>query len=264
MIVLLLHLHLVTHAVVAWINPLSVTTTRGHGVSRRSQIQIIHNNCLAQNHHLPKCRLQRNDFNNDEDEDDDDDVPEIDIANFNPPKNMVSFGLNRGRSSPAQRKAMGTSGSSTTSVHVCTNCGCETVKWHGKCPTCQEWNTLQEFSVQRERKTSMSSRLRPIFSTNGKPTSSWVSSSSGINRQDDFDFGGRLTGSYNMDMFPNQPIRITDVFGKDKQGASNLRNQRIPIPDDEELSTVLGGGIMKGSLCLLGGVRYYYILYKVL
>ena len=34
--------------------------------------------------------------------------------------------------------------SKVKSVYVCTNCGFETPKWLGKCPQCNEWNTLEE------------------------------------------------------------------------------------------------------------------------
>jgi DNA repair protein RadA/Sms len=30
------------------------------------------------------------------------------------------------------------------SIYVCSECGYESVKWYGKCPTCGEWNTMQE------------------------------------------------------------------------------------------------------------------------
>ena len=187
----------------------------------------------------------------DDDDDDDDYIPEVDIANFKPPSKVISFGPNRGRSSPSQRKAMGTSGSGSTSVHVCTNCGCESVKWLGRCPTCREWNTLQEFAVQREQRKVAP---RPIFSAGGggaaiprrqlpQPSSSWVDNS---NSGGDFEFrsgGGDA-------MFTNSPVRITDVY---KGGTEASRKQRIPIPDDDEMESVLGGGIMKGSLTLLGG-----------
>ena len=32
-------------------------------------------------------------------------------------------------------------------VFVCDECGYETGKWMGKCPSCNEWNTLKEFKV---------------------------------------------------------------------------------------------------------------------
>ncbi|CAB9519409.1 DNA repair protein RadA [Seminavis robusta] len=159
---------------------------------------------------------------------------------------------------------MGTSGSSKATVHVCTNCGCETVKWHGRCPTCKEWNTLQEFAVQRERKTNAASNSRalferPIFSsssnfannnnngedfttTNKRPSSSWIGGTNN-NRG----FPNDPTG-----LFVNPPVRINDVLDNSNDN-NKKQNQRIVIPDDEELNTVFGGGIMKGSLCLLGG-----------
>ena len=34
--------------------------------------------------------------------------------------------------------------SKTKSVYVCSACGYETSKWYGQCPSCQEWNTMEE------------------------------------------------------------------------------------------------------------------------
>ena len=34
--------------------------------------------------------------------------------------------------------------SKTKAVFVCEACGCESPKWFGKCPSCGEWNTMQE------------------------------------------------------------------------------------------------------------------------
>ncbi|HNZ41604.1 MAG TPA: DNA repair protein RadA [Clostridia bacterium] len=42
---------------------------------------------------------------------------------------------------------------------VCTSCGYETVKWMGKCPSCQEWNTFEEVS---EVKSSKTDKVREI------------------------------------------------------------------------------------------------------
>lgn len=172
------------------------------------------------------------------DEDDDDEAPSVDTSNFVPPKS-ISYGLNRGRSAPSQRKAMGTSGAGSTSVHVCTNCGSEFVKWMGRCPTCREWNTLQEFRVDRGVQAQPG---RPTFSSSRRPTS-WLDGTQGD--------GG----------FVNQPVRVTDVYkeivppsdAKDHQGDFAQRERRIRVPDDEEFNNVMGGGIMSGSLTLLGG-----------
>ena len=29
-------------------------------------------------------------------------------------------------------------------LYVCSECGMESARWYGRCPTCGEWNTLQE------------------------------------------------------------------------------------------------------------------------
>ena len=29
-------------------------------------------------------------------------------------------------------------------IHICTNCGYETIGYYGKCPECNSWNTLEE------------------------------------------------------------------------------------------------------------------------
>ena len=36
---------------------------------------------------------------------------------------------------------------------VCDECGYESPKWYGKCPSCGSWNTMQEFSVKPETAT---------------------------------------------------------------------------------------------------------------
>lgn len=69
----------------------------------------------------------------------------------------------------------------------------------------------------------------PNFRSTGR-SSSWLD---GI---DD-----RITGSYSA------PVPITKIDLK------SSANARIPIPFDDELNAVLGGGLLKGSLILLGG-----------
>jgi len=180
-----------------------------------------------------------------DDDEEDDEAPSVDTSKFIESKSTIAFGLNRGRSAPSQRKAMGTSGAGSTSVHVCTNCGSEFVKWMGRCPTCREWNTLQEFKVDRgESKFGSSSRTnRPTFFTSPRQSASWLDSTNGDHAYD-----------------TNEPIRVTDVYkeidrtnGSGGKSPFSSRERRVKVPGDEELNTVLGGGIMSGSLTLLGG-----------
>jgi len=39
-------------------------------------------------------------------------------------------------------------------VFICSNCGYESAKWYGKCPSCNEWGTLDEEVIRAENKTT--------------------------------------------------------------------------------------------------------------
>lgn len=43
-------------------------------------------------------------------------------------------------------------------VYVCTECGAESPKWAGKCPSCGQWDTLTEFKIETSEKTSKTAR----------------------------------------------------------------------------------------------------------
>lgn len=97
-------------------------------------------------------------------------------------------------------------------AYVCDNCGHESVKWIGKCPSCGQWNSFKEI------------RIAPSVSGGGK----------------------RLTagGVGNTSSTRNTPMPISKVQAKDEP--------RIDLHDDE-LNRVLGGGLVRGSIVLLGG-----------
>lgn len=42
-------------------------------------------------------------------------------------------------------------------VYICSNCGISSAKWLGKCPSCEEWNTMVEEVVEKEPKHLSSS-----------------------------------------------------------------------------------------------------------
>lgn len=61
--------------------------------------------------------------------------------------------------------------------YVCQNCGAESVKWVGRCPSCQEWNTYVEERVSQSKpraglvevsRTAVPKPLREIESSNEK------------------------------------------------------------------------------------------------
>ena len=91
------------------------------------------------------------------------------------------------------------------SVYICSQCGYESPKWYGKCPSCNEWNTMNEEIVDKSSSTVQKTKR---VSTYTRPVS--------INSIDTTDEQRYFTGS-------------------------------------KELDRVLGGGIVKGSLVLLGG-----------
>lgn len=90
--------------------------------------------------------------------------------------------------------------------YQCTNCGYETIKWLGKCPSCGAWNTLIEQTPKAESPVRTSKR--------GASAAARV-----------------------------QPIGAVDEAMSDIRYDTGLK----------ELNRVLGGGLVKGSLVLLGG-----------
>ena len=93
-------------------------------------------------------------------------------------------------------------------VYVCSQCGYESGKWNGRCPSCGEWNTFEEST--------------PIVSsrTSAKRAVSVRDVSDGIFEINDI-----------------------DAEANETRWSTGLK----------ELDRVLGGGIVKGSLVLLGG-----------
>ena len=96
----------------------------------------------------------------------------------------------------------------TKSAYFCQNCGYESAKWLGKCPSCSEWNTFVEEVVEK---------------SNPK-VPSWKSS----------------TTSQRL----NRPAKVDEI--------KTVKEERIPT-GDLELDSVLGGGLVPGSVVLIGG-----------
>lgn len=91
-------------------------------------------------------------------------------------------------------------------AYVCRNCGYDSPKWYGKCPSCGAWDTFEEVKLYKE----------PVSKT-------YLSPQSG-NAQ--------------------KPTAIREIEAHEEA--------RIDL-HDAELNRVLGGGLVKGSLVLLGG-----------
>jgi DNA repair protein RadA/Sms len=90
-------------------------------------------------------------------------------------------------------------------IFICQNCGTESAKWIGRCPSCKEWNTYHEEIVV--------------------PASSRESS-----------------------FLAKQEKRKPELLDNIKSDEKNRQKSGI-----SELDRILGGGIVNGSLILLGG-----------
>lgn len=101
----------------------------------------------------------------------------------------------------------------TKTVYVCSNCGNDSPKWLGKCPACGEWNTYVEEIVSKD------------------PPARYASSPAAVAALSKG--GGRA-----------RPVPLREIVSEEEQ--------RIDL-HDEELNRVLGGGLVKGSLVLIGG-----------
>ncbi len=89
----------------------------------------------------------------------------------------------------------------TKTAFYCRNCGNESPKWLGKCPSCGEWNTFTEEVIQRDKNNQSNHR-------------------------------------------ESKPVLLDEV--------SLIDHDRIDT-NNEELNRVLGGGIVPGSVILIGG-----------
>lgn len=98
-------------------------------------------------------------------------------------------------------------------VYVCENCGQESPKWVGRCPSCGEWNTFKELHVA------------PAQPAGRQSTPAWHPATPGNTEK-------------------SRPVALTNI--------ETGREQRFDT-HDHELNRVLGGGIVPGSLILLGG-----------
>ncbi len=90
-------------------------------------------------------------------------------------------------------------------VYVCQNCGAESAKWIGRCPSCGEWNTYHEEILAPSRPSG---------------------------------------NSFTQGREKRKPQLLDSIISDEKS------RQKSGL---EELDRILGGGIVGGSLILLGG-----------
>lgn len=83
------------------------------------------------------------------------------------------------------------------SIYVCSECGYESVKWYGKCPTCGEWNTMEEQApvVSSKGITRSKVSIQPVKSLKEINSDIEKRLLSGINEFDRVLGGGIVEGS---------------------------------------------------------------------
>lgn len=96
-------------------------------------------------------------------------------------------------------------------MFVCSECGFDSPKWSGKCPSCGRWNTMKEITVKAQ--TTQNATVTARKEASGKTDDS-------------------------------KPHTLGEIQSSDYP--------RIDMHDDE-LNRVLGGGLVQGSIVLLGG-----------
>lgn len=98
-------------------------------------------------------------------------------------------------------------------AYVCSNCGQESTKWIGKCPSCGQWNTFKEIRISSDAgqmaATSAAATVRRTL-RNGE----------------------------------SRAVSLSEITAVDEP--------RMDM-HDAELNRVLGGGLVPGSIVLLGG-----------
>lgn len=97
-------------------------------------------------------------------------------------------------------------------AYVCSECGYDTPKWQGRCPSCGRWNTFKEVRLGADR-----------------PANAWSTAVPSRDKK-----GNQSTA----------PVLLRDISAED--------DPRIDTRD-AELNRVLGGGLVPGSITLLGG-----------
>lgn len=107
-------------------------------------------------------------------------------------------------------------------AYVCSHCGQESAKWIGKCPSCGQWNTFKEIRIASDT-GSQAARQAGLSMRHGGAATMF-----GGNHSD----GGA------------KPVCLRDISAHDEP--------RIDMHDGE-LNRVLGGGLVPGSITLLGG-----------
>lgn len=134
--------------------------------------------------------------------------------------------------------------------YVCSNCGFESLKWQGKCPHCNEWNTFSEEFIESKKNTKKQKvKEENIFKLSEVNEHEDIRISTGIIEFDRVLGGGLIIGSVIliggdpgigkstlvMQAASSTKAKILYVTGEESVKQINLRAKRLNVNDDNIL-----------------------------
>lgn len=116
-------------------------------------------------------------------------------------------------------------GKKSKAVFVCDQCGAEHAKWSGQCFACKEWNTLKQFTPASVAPSSSRTSMKAARDSSAARQGVWKAGQGDLSAAPGFSL-----------------LSDTQDVGGDRV--------QLCCP---EINRVLGGGLMRGSIVLLGG-----------
>jgi len=119
----------------------------------------------------------------------------------------------------------------------CRSCGAESARWQARCPACSAWSTTKPSATPSRASAASRSAPASAATAHGQPR---IPPPSRIREVE-----GDADDNFAPEQPTSVPVSIVDVDVSEK-------NNRI-LTGMEPLDRVLGGGIVVGSMVILGG-----------
>lgn len=134
------------------------------------------------------------------------------------------------------------------SIHRCSNCGESSAGWVGRCPSCFEWNTMQEHALQEVALHPAGLLASSMAASGAGPaTAGWNVATEDVPLGA---FSGRAPDAHR----PGRVPRILSNHERPVPAPLVPTDDVAPIPTGvAEFDRVLSGGLRPGSCTLVGG-----------
>lgn len=173
--------------------------------------------------------------------------------------------------------------------YVCTNCGYDSPKWYGKCPSCGSWNTMEEMVLREEKGARSGVNIPGCAGKGSRPIplkeisiTSDTRFSTGINELDRVLGGGMVKGSLVLvsgapgigkSTLLLQACRhlckeqtVLYVTGEESLAQIKLRAQRLQVAEDSLLicsetevdSILLSAAQLKPAVLIVDSIQTMY------